>query len=70
MSGVLLGGVAITLIAATEPTVVQVPPATKYEVKIGEAVFHAKTVQIRGEWVQLDRVDWQKASARLRTRPA
>lgn len=66
MVGALLGGVAITLIAAAEPTVIQVPPATKYEVKIGEDVFQAKTVQIRGDWVQLDGVDWQKGVGPLK----
>ena len=66
MIGALLGGVAITLIAATEPPVIEVPPATKYEVKIGTDVFHAKTIQIRGKWVQLNGVDWQKDSGPIK----
>ena len=39
---------------------IQVPPAKHYEVKITDTTVRAKTVQVRGNWVLLDGVDWIK----------
>ena len=39
---------------------IQVPASKHYEVKIGDTTVRAKTVQIRGDWVLLDGVDWTK----------
>jgi hypothetical protein len=62
----LLAGTVLASVLFVGCASVSLPPAKSYAVQIGNASYHAKSVKVHGDWIELETETgtvWAKGSA-------